>query len=99
MAAPPTLDEVRQHRDDIERLAARRRVSNVRVFGSVAKRTAHETIDIDFFVDPEPGCSGFDLGGLYSDPEQLLQRRIDLVTPKAVHWYIRVEVIGEAVEL
>jgi uncharacterized protein len=79
------------------RLAMERKAFNVRIFGSVAKGTARADSDVDFLVDTQPGCSGFDLGGLYSDLEAFLGRRIDLVTPGGVHWFIRDDVIREAI--
>jgi hypothetical protein len=84
------------NREEILRLASRRGARNVRVFGSVARGEAGADSDIDFLVDLEPGRSLFDLGGLLMDLQQLLGRDIDVVTEKALHWYIRDRVLKEA---
>ena len=83
-------------RDTILALAAKYGASNVRIFGSVAEGKANEASDVDFLVDMEPGRSLFDLGGLLMDLEELLGRKVDLVTEPALHWYIRDKVIHEA---
>ena len=66
-------------------LAARHGASNVRIFGSVANGTADKDSDIDFLVDLETGRSLFDLGGLLMDLQQLLDRKVDVVTENALH--------------
>ena len=83
-------------RDTILTLAAKYGASNVRVFGSVAEGEANEASDVDFLVDMEPGRSLFDLGGLLMDLEELLGRRVDLITEPALHWYIREKVMHQA---
>jgi uncharacterized protein len=83
-------------RDAILALAARYGASNVRIFGSVAEGEASEASDADFLVDLEPGRSLFDLGGLLMDLQELLGRKVDLVTEPALHWYIREKVVRQA---
>ncbi len=68
----------------------------MRVFGSVAQGTADETSDVDFLVDLEEGRSLFDLGGLLMDLQELLHRKVDVVTKNALHWYIRDRILKEA---
>jgi predicted nucleotidyltransferase len=77
-------------------LAAKYGASNVRVFGSVAEGEANEASDVDFLVDMEPGRSLFDMGGLLMDLQELLGRKVDLVTEPALHWYIRERVMHQA---
>jgi predicted nucleotidyltransferase len=84
------------HKDQILALAAKYGAYNVRVFGSVAQGTADETSDIDFLVDLEDGRSLFDLGGLLMDLQNLLQRKVDVLTEQSLHWYIRNKVLNEA---
>ncbi len=83
-------------RDAILALAAKYGASNVRIFGSVAEGKADEHSDVDFLVDMEPGRSLFDLGGLLMDLQELLSRRVDVVTEPALHWYIRERVLHQA---
>lgn len=83
-------------KEQILALAAKYGASNVRVFGSVANGTADENSDIDFVVDMEKGRSLFDLGGLLMDLQQLLNRKVDVVSEKGLHWYIKERVLNEA---
>jgi len=83
-------------KDQILALAAKYGAFNVRVFGSVAEGTADEHSDIDFLVDMEKGRSLFDLGGLLMDLQELLGRKVGVVTENALHWYIKERVLSEA---
>ncbi len=83
-------------KDEILKIAARHGAANVRVFGSVATGTADADSDIDFLVDLADDRSLFDLGGLLMDLQALLGRKVDIVTEKALHWYIRDRVLTEA---
>lgn len=86
-------------KEQILALAARYGASNVRVFGSVANGTADENSDIDFLVDMEKGRSLFDLGGLLMDLQQLLNRKVDVVTENGLRQRIRQTVLSQAVQL
>ena len=70
------------HRDAIRNLAQRFRVSNPRVFGSVLHGTDTEESDLDLLVDPQPGTTLLDLGGLQWELKELMVVRVDVRTPK-----------------
>jgi uncharacterized protein len=89
-------DLLKNKREEILLTAARRGAKNVRIFGSAARGEAGPDSDIDFLVEMEPGRSLFDVGGLLMDLQQLLGRDVDVVTEKALHWYIRERVLEEA---
>jgi predicted nucleotidyltransferase len=86
-------------RDAILALAAKHGAFNVRVFGSVAAGKADEASDVDFLVDMEPGRSLFDLGGLLMDLQDLLGRKVDVVTDAGLRDRIRQRVRVQAVPL
>lgn len=90
------VELIKNKRDEILRLSAVHGAKNVRIFGSVARNEAGEESDIDFLVDLEPGRSLLDLGGLLVDLEQLLTRKVDIVTERGLHWYLRDKIINEA---
>ena len=90
---------LRRYRTDILRLAAKRGAHNVRVFGSVVRGEDTPDSDVDFLVNMEPERSLFDQGGLLADLEHLLGRRVDVVEPEGLHWYIRDQVLKEAIPL
>jgi predicted nucleotidyltransferase len=87
---------LQEKRDDILQAAAERGAYNIRVFGSVARGEASSQSDLDLLVDLEPNRSLLDLGGLLADLEDLLGCRVDVVTEKGLHWYIRDRVLSEA---
>ena len=68
-------DALRIHREAILKAVAARKACNARVFGSVLRGEDHEGSDLDVLVDPLPGTSLFDLGGLQIDLEELLGAR------------------------
>jgi predicted nucleotidyltransferase len=86
-------------RQEILAAAARHDARNVRIFGSVARGEAGPESDVDVLVDLEPGRSLFDLGGFLMDLQDLLGRKVDVVTEKGLHWNIRDRVLKEAVPL
>ncbi|HUS92632.1 MAG TPA: nucleotidyltransferase family protein [Phycisphaerae bacterium] len=90
---------IHDQRAEFLRLAERRGAYNVRVFGSVARGEDDESSDVDFLVDMESGRSLLDLGGLLMDLQDLLGRKVDVMTEPALHWYIRGRILGEAVPL
>lgn len=90
------VELIKNKRDEILRLSTVHGAKNVRIFGSVARNEAGEESDIDFLVDLEPGRSLLDLGGLLVDLEQLLTRKVDIVTERGLHWYLRDKIINEA---
>lgn len=94
------VDEfLRTKREEILTIAARHGARNIRVCGSIARGTADERSDIDFPVDREPGRSLLDLGGLWSDLNERLGIKVDVVTEKGLRDSIRESVLREAVPL
>jgi uncharacterized protein len=81
--ATPTLEMLREKRDEILAIAARNRASNVRVFGSVARGDATADSDIDLLVDFEVGASLYDLSRLRLELIELLGIEVDVVSDHA----------------
>ena len=87
---------VELYRDEILALADRHGIRNVRVFGSMARGEADERNDVDLLVTLPPDKTGLALGDLLMDVQDLLQRRVDLVTEGALHPVLRDRVLQEA---
>jgi len=87
---------IETHREALRALAARHGMRAIRVFGSMARGDADADNDVDLLVEPGPGTSGFALGALLMDAQNLLGRRVDVVTPAALHPAIRTRVLSEA---
>jgi hypothetical protein len=87
---------LKEKRDAILRIAAKRGAYNVRVFGSAARCEAGEGSDIDLLVEFEPGRSLLDHAALVLDLEELLGRKVDVVTEKGLYWLLRRRILKEA---
>jgi hypothetical protein len=86
-------------RQEILRIAAQHGARTIRLFGSVARGDSRPDSDVDLLVEMEPGRSLLDIGALLMELQQLLGRRVDIVEPEGLHWYIRDQVLQEAVPL
>ena len=94
------VDELlKEKRQDILRIAARHGAQSVRVFGSVALGQAEPESDIDILVEFKPGHTLLDRVELMQDLEDLLGRKVDVVTEQALHRLIRHKVLAQAVPL
>ena len=90
---------LKTRRDQILRIAAKHGARNVRVFGAVARGDTGPASDIDFLVELEEGRSLLDHVALCQDLEELLGCKVDVVTEKALHWYVRDRVMTQAIAL
>ena len=83
-------------RAEILALAERHGIRNVRVFGSMAREDADDASDVDLLVSLPLGTSGLALGGLLMDVQDLLHRRVEVVTEGGLHPALRDRVLEEA---
>jgi hypothetical protein len=86
---------VRQKRAEILRIAERHGAYNVRVFGSVARGEAGPDSDVDLLIDAGEKVSSWFPGGLIVDLEDLLGRRVDVVTERALRPELRKYVLRD----
>ena len=91
-----TLKKLRQK---ILAIAARHGARNVRVFGSAARGKVGPDSDFDLLVELDEERSLLDHVALIQDLEDLLGRKVDVVTDGALHWFIRERVLQEAIPL
>ena len=85
-----------QHREAVCLAAARYRVANPRVFGSALHGNDRDGSDLDLLVDPLPGATLFDLGGLQDELQELLGVSVDVLTLKDLPAKFRDVVAQEA---
>ena len=69
--------------------------SDVRIFGSVARKEAREDSDLDILIDLDPDRSLLDVGGLAMDLSLLLDRPVDVVTEAGLRERIRSRILRE----
>lgn len=84
------------NREAVRAAVSRCRAANPRVFGSALRGDDRDGSDLDLLVDPMPGATLFDLGGLQVELEDLLGVRVDLLTPGDLTKQFRARVLAEA---
>ncbi len=85
-----------EHRQKILQIVAAHRATAPRIFGSVLHEKDTERSDLDLLVDPLPGATLFDLGGIQIDLEELLGIPVDVLTPGDLPAKFRQQVLQEA---
>lgn len=87
---------LRKKRNDILLLASRHGAKNVRIFGSAARGEAGPESDVDFLVKMEDGRSLLDLSALVADLQDILGRKVDVVSEDGLYWLLRRKILKEA---
>ena len=87
---------VHQHREEVQRIAATHGLTNVRLFGSVARDEDADESDIDLLVDVAPTVSLFTLARCQGELESLLGTRVDLVPARDLKVGVATTVLAEA---
>lgn len=82
---PPSLEQLRAQRRQIEQLAERHGARRVRVFGSVARGQARPDSDLDLLIDLDGPHGLLDQAALQGDLEQLLDCRVQVLASSALH--------------
>jgi uncharacterized protein len=91
------LDTLQEKREEILLVAARHGAFNVRVFGSVVRREETPESDIDFLIDYDlEKTTPWFPGGLLMDWQDLLGRKVDVLTEQGISPLIRESVLAEA---
>ncbi len=92
------LAELRKRKAEILAIAARNGISDIRVFGSVARGEDAPESDVDLLVKVGEDV-GIEFFGFHLDMEDLLGCKVDVVSDRAVNKYIRDRIFSEAVQL
>lgn len=84
--------------DQIVELCRRYGIAELSVFGSVARGEDRPDSDVDLLYVrvPDSTSSLWELWELRDELEQLLGRKVDLVSKDNLHWVIRDQVLAEA---
>ncbi|MEI8306073.1 MAG: nucleotidyltransferase family protein [Chloroflexales bacterium] len=85
-----------EQRETITRIAGRHGVTRLQVFGSVARGEDTPESDIDLLIETGAETSAWFPAGLILDLEQLLGRRVEVVTERALRPELRERVLQEA---
>jgi len=94
-----TYDNIKAQKNEIIRVAKNYHAENVRIFGSFVRNEMTEESDVDFLVKFSPQASLFDQEGLIEALSKLLQRKVDVVSERAISPYLQKIINDEAVPL
>jgi predicted nucleotidyltransferase len=78
-----------QHRDALLEIARRNGVSNLRVFGSIARGEDTDGSDVDLLVDAPKGTTYFDLARIKREAESLTGIAFDIHTAAGLKARVR----------
>jgi predicted nucleotidyltransferase len=87
--------ELERLREKIAPILRRLGVRRASVFGSLARGEGDEESDVDLLVELEPGRSLLDLAELKVELEEVLGRRVDVITYDSLHPLLRERVLRE----
>jgi predicted nucleotidyltransferase len=91
---------IQEKRDAILGVLTKYGFYNVRIFGSVAKKTSKHGSDLDLLVDIAPQCDRRScILQAASELQELLGCSVDIVVEEQLHWDIYHNVISEAIPL
>ena len=91
------LNTLREQRSQILAIAAKHGAFNVRVFGSVVRGEDTPESDIDFLIDYAlENVKPWFPGGLLMDLQDLLGRKVDVLTERGISPLMRERVLAEA---
>ncbi len=94
-----TFELLQKNRKKIYELAEKHGVSDVRVFGSVARGEDTKNSDVDLLVKVKnysKYCIGFGRIPFEEEVEKILHRKVDVVTEKSLHPLLKTEITGTA---
>ena len=85
-------------REALERSPLRKKIEKLSLFGSYAKGGAKAESDVDVLVEFRAGATigFFNLSELKNIMEQVLNKKVDLVTPDAISRYLKEGIINES---
>ncbi len=88
-----------EHKSEILNVASENGIKNVRIFGSTARGVDQSSSDIDLLVEIEEGTTLFDLIRFKQHIEDMIGKKVDVVTDQALHDHLKEHILNEAVQL
>lgn len=85
----PLIDTLLANRAEVLRAASRHGASNVRLFGSVARRAETPSSDVDILIDLASDRGFSDFLALAEELEELIGRKVDLITSRGLSPFLK----------
>jgi predicted nucleotidyltransferase len=89
-------DDLRRRRDAVLAIAARHGVSQIRLFGSVARGEERPDSDIDLLIDLDDDRGFADYLAFAEEIEKLFGRRVEIVLNRSLSRHFRPYIEAEA---
>jgi hypothetical protein len=86
------IDEIKKTLIEVLR---KHRVKKAALFGSIVRGEATEESDIDLLIEFEGRKSFLDLAGLKLELQELLGRKVDVLTYKSLHPLLKERILSE----
>jgi len=93
------LDRLQRLKAEINQIAKKHNADKVYVFGSCARKEETPGSDVDLLVEFNEKASLFDQVEIQEEIQNLLDCKVDIVSKRGLHPYIRNNVLSEAVAL
>ncbi|MFM9891092.1 MAG: nucleotidyltransferase family protein [Rickettsiales bacterium] len=93
------LDDIRAKKPQLLEIAAKYGVSDIRLFGSVARGEERPESDVDFLVHLAPGRDYLDLGGFQYCSSEIVGRHTDVVLDHCLHPRLAPYILADATPL
>lgn len=90
---------IAKRREEILCIARKHSVRRIYIFGSVCRGEATAESDIDFLIEVEDQTPPWFPGGLVSELESLLGRRVDIVERESINPKLQEQILKEAMPL
>jgi len=87
------LQHIEQIKSKINRILKKYGVVRAGIFGSYARGEQKKDSDIDILIEPTKNMSLLDLSGLKIELEEALGRKVDLVSYKYIHPYLKKRIL------
>ena len=93
------LERLQRLKAEIYRIARKHNAEKVYVFGSCARKEETPESDVDLLVEFNRSATLFDQVDIQDEINSLLECKVDVVSRRGLHPYIKRRVLAEAVEL
>lgn len=95
--------ELLKYRDDLKVIAAKHKIREVYVIGSVARNQTSASSDVDFLIELADGASALGVGGFSYEAEKLLGISVDVIPtfalPRISDEQFKASIEGDAIAL
>ncbi len=98
MNAQKSEEDLRRLKPKIIRILKKHGIKKAGIFGSYARGDNKKKSDIDILIQPRKGM-GFEFFGLQIELEEKLGRKVDLVTYKSIHPYLKERILNDEVKI